>query len=216
MPPRQRGCNRAASLRRLTSNPPACIAARRAPARRYWAASRRGCPAALATAPGVARYECAAQAVACIAAAAALSLAGLAPAALPQRERVAITTLLQHLFEGEAPGVFDGPELRLGVKPRLQHGGQHGKIFCVVLFGIFHGQALPFSRRVWAPEFFLRAIGDGRAPERFSYVKRETGSVKGKGGVVPAFRSSLRPVSPDQASKKANEKRMRNAVKRRS
>jgi ArsR family transcriptional regulator, arsenate/arsenite/antimonite-responsive transcriptional repressor len=47
-----------------------------------------------------------AQAGAGAAAAAALSPARLAPAVLPQRKRVAITALLQGLFESEAPGIL--------------------------------------------------------------------------------------------------------------
>src|SRR6202023_1754700 len=41
-----------------------------------------------------------------------------------------------------------------------------------------------------------------RAPAKYDHIKRETGPVQGKGRGGPAFRSSVIPVSSDQASKK--------------
>jgi len=98
------------------TNPAACIAAPRAPARRYCARGLKGCslppPATAADAHAIER---AAQAAGRIAAAAALPAAHLVRAAPPQGERVAIAALLQRLLDYEALRVFDRIKLRLPV-----------------------------------------------------------------------------------------------------
>jgi hypothetical protein len=52
------------------------------------------------------------------------------------------------------------------------------------LLGVFHGQALPPSRRYLAPEFFLRAIA--RRQNMVTSIAKPV-RIKGKPGVVPAF-----------------------------
>ena len=63
-------------------------------------------------------------------------------------------------------------------------------------------RALAFSRRVLAPQLFGVRAGMERAPAKYGHVKRETGPVQGGQGWLPAFRSSVTSVSPDQAFKK--------------
>ena len=139
------------------TNPAACIAALRAPARRYCAAWPRGCPAVPATARVRHAIERAAQAAGRFAAAAALPAARRARAAPPQRERVAIAALLQRLLDHEAPRVFDRAQLRLRFHSRLQHGGQRGEALAVFLFGLCHGQTLPSRGAFLRPRFIVRA-----------------------------------------------------------
>jgi hypothetical protein len=77
-----------------------------------------------------------------------------------------------------------------------------GGVPCASFCGL-SWQAFPFSRRVSAPKFFLRAIENGaRASKiRSREARNRSGPRKGQGWGLP-FRSSVTSVSPDQAFKK--------------
>jgi len=126
--------------------------------------------------------ERAAQAAGRFSAAAALPAARPARTSPPQGERVAIAALLQRLFDGETPRVFDRAKLRLGFHARLEHGGQHGEVLVVVLFGVFHGQTLPSRGALLRPRFVVRRKREWIARRQNTVnINCETGSVQGKG-----------------------------------
>jgi len=146
--------------------------------------------------------ECAAQAAGRFAPAAALPAACPARTSPPQAERVAIAALLQCLLDSETPRVFDRAKLRLGFHASLEHGGQHGEVLVVLLFGVFHGQTLPCRGALLRPRFVVRAIANGSRAEkiRSHQARNRFGPRKGRGG---ACLSIFRYASfADQAFKK--------------
>ena len=92
-----------------------------------------------------------------VAATAAMSPARFAPARPPQRERVAIASLLQLAFDRNALRMVDRAQLRSALEPRLHHGGEHPK------FGIFHDT----NSRVLAARFCARVM-----PRRAKFLRR--------------------------------------------
>ena len=145
--------------------------------------------------------KCAAQAASRVAAAAALPAACPVRTGPPQGERIAIAELLQRLLDREAARVLDGAQLRLGFHARLEHGGQYGKVLIVLWFGAFHGQIPPSRGALLRSRSVARTIARGsRVRKKCGHVKRETGSVQGKGRGGPAFRSSVTRASPIKTS----------------
>ncbi len=144
------------------TNPAACIAAPRAPARRYCAAWPRGCPAAPATAADAARDRARG--------------AGIEPrrrrsgaaGGMPCANRSATRRTRRNSGAAATPfrprggaRVLDGAQLRLGFHARLEHRGQHGKVLVVLWFGAFHGQTLPSRGAFLRPRFLVRTIANG-------------------------------------------------------
>jgi hypothetical protein len=73
-------------------------------------------------------------------------------------------------------------------------------------------QALLSRGALWRASLIMREARTDRAQEKYGHVKRETGPVQGRAGVVPAFRSS---VELRQIKTSKNKRRKRNAGKRR-
>ena len=184
------------------TNPAACIAALRAPARRYCAASisRMSCRARHCCAMRHA-IERAAQAAGRFAAAAALPAARLVRTSPPQGERVAIAALLQRLLDREAPRIFDRIKLWFGFHARLEHGGQHGEVLVCSCARRLSRPDSPVSRRAFAAAF-CRAHDREWIARLQNMVTSSAKPVRSKerAGVGPVFRSSVTPVSPDQSS----------------
>ena len=179
------------------TNPAACIAAPRAPARRYCAAWPRGCPAAPATAADAARDRARG------AGSRPLRRSSGAAGGTPCEDSSATGRTRRNSGVAATPSRPRGgarirsAKLRLGFHARLEHGGQHGEVFVFVLFGLFHGQALPLPRRVFAPSFIMRTIVNGsRACKNVVTSSAKPVRSRERAGVGPAFRSSveLRPI----------------------
>ena len=128
----------------IPTNPAACIAAPRAPARRYCAAWRRGCPAARATAPDAARDRARG------AGSRPLRRGSGTAGGTPCASNSATTRTRRN--SGAAATPFSTARRRaysialsfgLGFMPALSMADSTARFWSVVLFGVFHGQSSP-------------------------------------------------------------------------
>ena len=165
------------------TNPAACIAAPRAPARRYCAAWPRGCPAARATAPDAARDRARG------AGSRPLRRSSGAAVGTPCASRSATTRTRRNSGAAATPSrprgaarIRSGSSFGLGFMPALSMADSTAKFWLVLWFGALSRPNSPVSRRVFAAAFCCAHDREWIARlQKCGHVKRETGSVQGKG-----------------------------------